>query len=636
MGRWRAAAGAAALMFLSVRTGLAQDAPGLTIQQYSIIPSVGDLSGAPGLAVDSALGHVYTVSDDGTVAVFDTNGSLVGQVALTPWDTPYGTTYLANVVVDLQTHHFFVMAFDTVKIIDGISLTELESISLPARLAWNYGGTQANAYSSVDHRLYLVTTSNFLLAIDLSRPPGDPERIVQLPMPFDTPAVAVVNDSTKVLYVAGLDSTGPRAIAIVDVDTTHTATYQTVVTILNESCEGDASGAGGGSVAKALSIDRRRNLLYCAQPSDYAIYAVDVDPSRPTFAQRVATAYARSTTTDSEEYSVFVDPVGGVVYLLVTAVDQVYPITFMAFDEISLTRLSEMVLSGDFEGVGRIAADPSTGHVYVATSGFAGGPHETSGNPALVVLAAATNRTVVVASDSVVEPVTVNSPEVSITFSDVTAAGTTTVQQIDPSSLNVTLPAQFSIAGATSYEINTSAIVLPPFTLCFNASNVSDAIAFAALAVVHGENGTWVDRTTSHDFSTGTICASVTSFSPFALAHRIPVHYGINALYDQTKAAKSGSTIPIKLQVLSPPQTNASSAGLQVIATSVSRLSTNVSTAVADSGDANPDSNFRYDATLGGYIFNLSTRGLSAGTYAVIFTIDGDPTTHSVQFGVKP
>jgi hypothetical protein len=39
--------------------------------------------------------------------------------------------------------------------------------------------------------------------------------------------------------------------------------------------------------------------------------------------------------------------------------------------------------------------------------------------------------------------------------------------------------------------------------------------------------------------------------------------------------------------------------------------------------------------TSGSMIFNLSTNGLSTGTYAVSFTAAGDPTVHTAQFQVK-
>jgi hypothetical protein len=54
--------------------------------------------------------------------------------------------------------------------------------------------------------------------------------------------------------------------------------------------------------------------------------------------------------------------------------------------------------------------------------------------------------------------------------------------------------------------------------------------------------------------------------------------------------------------------------------------------------NANPDNDFRYDATLGGsggYVYNLSTRSLSIGTWVLSITAAGDPTTHTVQFDVR-
>jgi hypothetical protein len=59
---------------------------------------------------------------------------------------------------------------------------------------------------------------------------------------------------------------------------------------------------------------------------------------------------------------------------------------------------------------------------------------------------------------------------------------------------------------------------------------------------------------------------------------------------------------------------------------------------VEDAGNANPDSNFRFDASLGGsggYIYNLSTKGMSTGTWALRFRATGDPTLHRLEFQLK-
>jgi hypothetical protein len=48
-----------------------------------------------------------------------------------------------------------------------------------------------------------------------------------------------------------------------------------------------------------------------------------------------------------------------------------------------------------------------------------------------------------------------------------------------------------------------------------------------------------------------------------------------------------------------------------------------------------PDSAFRYDEELEGYIFNLSTRALSGGTWELRFTVAGDETVYALPFDVR-
>ena len=108
--------------------------------------------------------------------------------------------------------------------------------------------------------------------------------------------------------------------------------------------------------------------------------------------------------------------------------------------------------------------------------------------------------------------------------------------------------------------------------------------------------------------------------------------------YDPTKAVKSGGTIPVKLQLCDGSGNDLSSSSVAVTAISVTEVSTSISGVVEDSGASNPDSNFRFDATLGstgGYIFNLKTTGLSTGTYSINFTVTGDSFVYAVPFQVK-
>jgi len=114
--------------------------------------------------------------------------------------------------------------------------------------------------------------------------------------------------------------------------------------------------------------------------------------------------------------------------------------------------------------------------------------------------------------------------------------------------------------------------------------------------------------------------------------------YNVCSLYDPTKAAKSGSTIPIKLQLCDGTGNNLSSPSITVHAVSITQTSTSISGPVEDSGNANPDNDFRFDSALGstgGYIFNLTTKGLETGTYNLNFTVTGDAAGYAAPCQVK-
>jgi hypothetical protein len=114
--------------------------------------------------------------------------------------------------------------------------------------------------------------------------------------------------------------------------------------------------------------------------------------------------------------------------------------------------------------------------------------------------------------------------------------------------------------------------------------------------------------------------------------------YQVCLLYDPLVARKSGTTYPIKLQLCDANGQNLSSPSIAVHAVSVTQASTNAPGPLDDTGNANPDFDFRYDATLGGtggYIFNLSLRGAPTGTYNLNFRAGTDPALHSAPFAVK-
>jgi hypothetical protein len=116
------------------------------------------------------------------------------------------------------------------------------------------------------------------------------------------------------------------------------------------------------------------------------------------------------------------------------------------------------------------------------------------------------------------------------------------------------------------------------------------------------------------------------------------VSYAVCQLFDSTRAVRRGSTMPVKIALCDAAGNDVSTLNVAVHATSLTQVSSSASFDVADAGAANPDSDFRFDPTLGssgGYIFNLKTTSLATGTYALSFTAGADPQRHSVSLQVR-
>jgi hypothetical protein len=159
-----------------------------------------------------------------------------------------------------------------------------------------------------------------------------------------------------------------------------------------------------------------------------------------------------------------------------------------------------------------------------------------------------------------------------------------------------------------------------------NASDATSGIAAQSCgAVVTGSAGAKTVTCTATDNAGNTNSAA----APYTVGYKVCL------LYDPTKSVKSGATIPLKVQLCDASGADVSSASLTPHATGLTQVDTSASATVVDAGNANPDSDFRYDSTLGGYIYNLKTTGLATGTWKLTFTATGDPTSYSIQFDVR-
>lgn len=116
------------------------------------------------------------------------------------------------------------------------------------------------------------------------------------------------------------------------------------------------------------------------------------------------------------------------------------------------------------------------------------------------------------------EPVTViPAPGITITFPNVTAPGLTTVTvSTDPPPL----PAGFSTA-ATYYDVHTTAAFAGLVTVGF-AYDPNQYPDPENVRLLHYENNQWVDVTTGNDTTNHIVYGSVTSLSPFVVAHSSP------------------------------------------------------------------------------------------------------------------
>jgi probable HAF family extracellular repeat protein len=106
-----------------------------------------------------------------------------------------------------------------------------------------------------------------------------------------------------------------------------------------------------------------------------------------------------------------------------------------------------------------------------------------------------------------------------LTFDNVTSGGETTVTSgVIGGGSGPPAPGGFRLGNPpTYYDVATTATFSGSVTLCFNYSRASYGNE-NQLKLLHHENGTWTDVTTSLDTTNDVICGTVTSLSPFLVA----------------------------------------------------------------------------------------------------------------------
>jgi hypothetical protein len=209
--------------------------------------------------------------------------------------------------------------------------------------------------------------------------------------------------------------------------------------------------------------------------------------------------------------------------------------------------------------------------------------------------------------------------------------------------------AGISIARATTSLSNLTVqqIILGTNTTTLSGELTSNTILPVGQSVSITLNGVThsatvrTDGTFSANFATGALGVgqyAITysypgdaNFTAASGAGQLTVAYGPTLLFDNSRIVNAGSNLPVKLELTNASGADISSSSIVVTATSLVGPG-GVPVPLQSTGNSNPNNVFRYDATLGGYIFNLNTTGLASGTYTLYYTAGNDPTRHSLTF----
>jgi hypothetical protein len=107
--------------------------------------------------------------------------------------------------------------------------------------------------------------------------------------------------------------------------------------------------------------------------------------------------------------------------------------------------------------------------------------------------------------------VNVQTGDAALTFSAVTAAGTTTAIPVDPATTG-TAPANQMLVGP-ALNFSSTAAFAAPVSICISVPYITDAAAFGKLNILHLESGTLVNRTTFVNPAQKTVCGNLPSLS---------------------------------------------------------------------------------------------------------------------------
>ena len=193
--------------------------------------------------------------------------------------------------------------------------------------------------------------------------------------------------------------------------------------------------------------------------------------------------------------------------------------------------------------------------------------------------------------------------------------------------------------GSTPLPVSFRVDTTPPVITCPTGSfllnqpiNTLDGTVSDAISGVASPTASTPISTAKVGGFTATLTASDKAGNTASKVCSYMVSYKIATLYDTTRQATSGSTVPIKVALEDYYGNNVSSATITVTAKMVTNTGTGTTLAPTSPGGT---TSFAFD-TLGtiGYRYNLKTTGYATGSYTLDFVASGDPVTHSAPFKI--
>jgi hypothetical protein len=188
---------------------------------------------------------------------------------------------------------------------------------------------------------------------------------------------------------------------------------------------------------------------------------------------------------------------------------------------------------------------------------------------------------------------------------------------------------------ASSYLLNSK------LTLNFSATDALSGLA-SMQGTLNGAPVTSGSTVTLTKLATNTFTLTATDYAGNRTTQTVTFAVVYNFIgflppipNDGSGLFKLGSTIPVKFQLT---DANGAVVSTAVATLTVQMLSNNtlVGTPIdaTASGNADVGNLFRFDGTSGQYIYNLSTKPLSTGTWQLQVSLD-DGTVHTVAIGTK-